>query len=92
MMDEQKKTREEYLEVFGRNGEIEFTYNGYFYHIEPDYNREDTYEIWKFADKDKGTGEKIAVCSPASSTLDEKTFDGKTILEIDDKMTNCIIR
>ena len=39
-----------------------------------------------------GGGEKIAVCSPSVSILEEKAFDGKNILEIEDDMTECILR
>lgn len=34
----------------------------------------------------------IATCSPAVSVLEEKAFDGKTILEIEDDMIECILR
>lgn len=34
----------------------------------------------------------IATCSPAVSVLEEKVFDSKNILEIEDDMTDCILR
>ena len=92
MIDAQEKAKEEYLETLSHNGEIEFNYNGFFYHIEPDYKKEDTYNIWKFADEYEGGGEMIAVCSPAISILEEKAFDGKNILEIEGDMTDCTLR
>ncbi|MBQ9172032.1 hypothetical protein IJ162_02890 [Candidatus Saccharibacteria bacterium] len=92
MTEAQEKAKKEYLEVLGYGGEIEFNYNGFFYHIEPDYKKEDTYNIWKFADEYEGGGEMIATCSPAVSILEEKAFDGKTILEIEDDMTGCALR
>ena len=92
MTEAQEKAKKEYLEVLGDGGEIEFNYNGFFYHIEADYKKEDTYKIWKFADKYEGGGDVIAICSPAESVLETKAFDGKTILEIEDDMTDCILR
>ena len=92
MTDAQEKAKEEYLEVLSYNGEIEFNYNGFFYHIEPDCKKEDTYNIWKFANEYEGGGEMIATCSPAESILEEKVFEGKNILEIEDDMTDCILR
>ena len=92
MTEAQEEAKKEYLETLDRNGEIEFMYNGFFYHVEPDYDKEDTYNIWKFADRYEGGGEMIATCSPAVSVLEKKAFDGKTILEIEDDMTECILR
>ena len=94
MTDAQEKAKEEYLEVFGHDGEIEFMYNGSFYHIEPieDGGNYDTYGIWKYPNKHTGEGEIIARCKPAEAVLEEKAFDGKTILEIEDEMTDCILR
>lgn len=92
MTDAQEKAKADYLETLDRNGEIEFKYNGFFYHIEPDYGKEDTYKIWKFADEHEGGGDVIATCTPAASILVEKAFDGKTILEIEDDMTDCTLR
>lgn len=92
MTDAQEKAKEEYLEVLSYNGEIEFKYNGFFYHIEPDYKKEDTYNIWKFADEYGSDGEMIATCSPAVAVLEEKAFEGKNILEIEDNMKDCILR
>lgn len=92
MTEAQEEAKKEYLETLDHNGEIEFMYNGFFYHIEPDYDKEDTYNIWKFTDRYEGGGEMIATCSPAVSVLEEKAFDGKTILEIEDDMTECILR
>ncbi len=92
MTDAQEKARKEYLEILNHNGEIEFMYNKFFYHIEPDYEKEDIYNIWKFADKYEGRGEKIATCSPATSILEVKVFEGKSILEIEGDMTDCILR
>ena len=42
MTEAQEEAKKEYLEVLGYGGEIEFNYNGFFYHIEPDYKKEDT--------------------------------------------------
>ena len=47
MTEAQEKAKKEYLEVLGYGGEIEFNYNGFFYHIEPDYKKEDKDEILK---------------------------------------------
>ncbi len=92
MTEAQEEVKKEYIETLDHNGEIEFKYNGFFYHIEPDYDKEDTYKIWKFADQYEGGGDVIAICSPAESVLETKAFDGKTILEIEDDMTDCILR
>lgn len=37
-------------------------------------------------------GQIIARCTPPEAVLEEKAFDGKTILEIEGEMTNCILR
>lgn len=91
-MDTQEEVRQEYLETLKRNGEIEFSYNGFFYHIEPDYDKKGMYNIWRFTDEYEGGGEKIAVCSSAESVLEEKVFEDKKLLEIIDDMTDCILR
>lgn len=92
MTDAQEKAREDYLEVFSYNGEIEFTYGGHFYHIEPDTEADNTYNIWQFANRNGDDGKMIAQCTPSEAVLEEKAFDGKTILEIEDDMTDCILR
>ena len=92
MSNNQEKAKEEYLKVLSYNGEIEFSYAGSFYHIEPDANKEDSYNIWKFSTPNKDSGEVIATCSPATSVLSAKIFNDKTLLEIEDEITSCVLR
>lgn len=93
MTSEQEKAKEEYLEVLGYHGEIEFVYHGYFYQIEPAEEGDgEIYTIWKQSVEEGSHGEIIARCTPPEAVLEEKAFDGKTILEIEDDMTDCILR
>lgn len=93
MNDAQEKAKKEYLEVLGYHGEIEFIYNGHFYHIEPTEEGDgEIYGIWRYDDKTGCGGKMIARCTPPETILEEKIFDGKTILEIEGEMTDCILR
>ncbi len=88
----QDEAKKEFLEILGYGGEIEFMYNGHFYHIEPDTDIDNTYDIWRFANAEGDNGKMIARCTPPEAVLEEKMFDGKTILEIEDDITDCILR
>ena len=89
----------EYIEALNDNHEISFDYNDNHYHIEKFENdvscslNHDTktgISVWLFKDKGRN-GTIVATVKKPEELLTIRCFDGKTILEIDDDITNGII-
>lgn len=89
-----EEIKKEYTETLKRNGEIEFSYENHFYHIEPSsYDEKDKgFDIWQFSNSDGDDAKKIAEHLSIEAVLEEKAFNGKTILEIENDMADCILR
>ena len=83
--------KEEYLEALNMRGEIEFNYNNHHYHIESTNYQDDSFDIWKFTASGSNDGRIIAHCNNPQEVLSVKAFDGKTLEEIDNLMTDCYI-
>lgn len=83
--------KKEYLETLDRRGEIEFNYNNHHYHIESTDYRGDDFDIWKFSRSDSNDGKKIAHCKNKEVVLTAKAFNGKSLEEIDDEITDCYL-
>lgn len=77
----------QYIEAISGNHEIEFSYNGYDYCIQPDYAGK--YEIWEYQG-DEG-GKVIATFEKPEELFSLKCFDGKNILEIEEQVIDGIV-
>lgn len=97
--DSKYNPTKEYIEVLNDNHEISFDYDGNHYHIEKfeddvscslNHDIETGISIWMFKDKDND-GIVIGTAKTPEELLTIKCFDGKTILEIDDDITDGII-
>ena len=82
---------EEFLEALESKREIEFTYKGDYYRLEPFYDGEDSldekieegYNIWKYENGFKdGGGIVIASIDTPEKVLSTNCFDGRNILDI----------
>lgn len=78
----------QYTEALVGYHEIEFKYNNHEYGMERE--TEDQYSIWEF-EIGSDTGTKIATAKTPEDLFKLKCFDGKTILEIDDNVTDAIV-
>lgn len=90
-MNNTKTIIDEYLEALRGFHEIEFTYNGFSYCIEPQYNGSDGYNISKYHQSGDNKGETIASANSPEEIVELKCFDGKTLKEIVDNISNGII-
>lgn len=78
----------QYTEALVSYHEIEFKYDGHMYEMERESNGQ--YGIWK-CDIDGTNGTKIATTKTPEEIFTIKCFGGKTILEIDDDVTDAIV-
>lgn len=85
-----EQIREEYLEEMSHNGEISFNYDSKYYHIEPATDSDD-YEVWQFSSFGADDGKLIASCKTHNNVLDDKIFNGKSLMEIDGEITDCYL-
>ena len=83
--------KEQYLEALDMRGEIEFNYNNHHYHIESTNYQDDSFDIWKFTAFGSDDGIIIAHCNSPQEVLSIKAFDGKSLQEIDELITDCYI-
>ncbi len=91
MTNNWNKNKKEYLEALKRKGEIEFNYNNHYYHIESADYKSDDFNIWMFTSFESDDGKIIARCKNPAEVLRMKVFDGKSLEEIEDQMTDCYI-
>lgn len=85
---ENQELIEQYTEALTDYHEIEFKYNNHEYGMERE--SEDSYVIWEF-EPGASTGTKIATAKTPEEIFELKCFNGKTLLEIDDDVTNAIV-
>lgn len=78
----------QYTEALVGYHEIEFKYNGREYEIERE--PDGLYIIWEFK-PETTSGTKIATAKTPEEIFMVKCFGGKTILEIDDDVTDSIV-
>ncbi len=78
----------QYTEALVNYHEIEFKYNGREYEMEREPDGQ--YSIWEF-EPDATSGTKIATVKTPEEIFTIKCFGGKTILEIDDGVTDAIV-
>lgn len=86
--EESKELVAQYTEALTNYHEIEFKYNNHEYSLERE--SEEQYVIWQF-EPGANTGTKIATAKTPEEIFELKCFDGKTILEIDDSVTDAIV-
>jgi hypothetical protein len=85
---ESKELVAQYTEALTDYHEIEFKYNNHEYSLERE--SEEQYVIWQF-EPGANTGTKIAAVKTPEEIFELKCFDGKTIIEIDDSVTDAIV-
>ena len=78
----------QYTEALVSYHEIEFKYNGHLY--EMDRESDAQYSIWE-CDIDGTNGTKMATVKTPEEIFTIKCFGGKTILELDDDVTDAIV-
>ena len=85
---ESKELVAQYTEALTSYHEIEFKYKNHEYSLEREF--EEQYVVWQF-ELGAGTGTKIATVKTPEEIFELKCFDGKTILEIDNNVTDAIV-
>jgi hypothetical protein len=78
----------QYTEALVGYHEIEFKYNNHEYGMERESDGQ--YGVWEF-EPGAATGTKIATVKTPEEIFTIKCFGGKTILEIDDDVTDAIV-
>lgn len=94
MEDQNFSIRQDYLEELNHNGEISFIYRNKRYNIEPSGNPTDPdyrFQVWEFEIKKNAKGKIVAECKTPDNVLDNKIFDGKSLMEIDGEITDCYL-
>lgn len=81
------EVRAQYTEALLAGHEIEFSYKDYDYCIQPD---DEGFSVWKVA-KGGNSGPKIAEAKTVEDVFELNCFEGKTVLEIEDDVTDAII-
>ena len=86
--EESKELVAQYTEALTDYREIEFKYNNHEYSLERESVEQ--YAVWQF-EPGANTGTKVATTKTPEEIFELKCFDGKTILEIDDNVTDAIV-